>query len=711
MKVISMSLLKKLIFAAVVLVCAGGIAAAAPVLSGWITLSSDSRDTVRETIRTEVDRREGYSTFDEEKSNFRAVEDEKARVDAAYKKAVSEANREFIRAKKRRDDLTTQFQVSSSELEESTKNLKNTRVSIENLDNQIARYEQDIATQQASLKKWLQTEKQGEALVAVIYTRGFKDRVHVLESQADQVSAPLMAQHMGTYIQSFTKVIDNVTVADFIRAIEEGTAKWNNEEPYRVELDKGPQGTTYLRLKRYELYPFQEPKGGRVKPAASPVKATIITSKKDLESFLAQNGHTGKDVDFGRVTALIHETLQNNTVAENNLSEQVKSFKERIATLQDKIRASRNERETHADVLKKREEQNVKMAQSTETLKAKRDAAEREFHEAQSILDEKRKVHDSIIIKTALAAARGSQSPAEASAEAIIDKLAEVKNDAKMQHSSTTTEVTNFQVTDESSMQAVTDAQITSLRLISFINKGDSVQVNMAFRVRTVLAERDGRAATRVAAAPPREPEREPDREPDREPAVKTPGPAAEKPPARPLRERLPKWKIGRATPPPVPPPEPLPVSARKDYPVLAAAELKECLFELRNISQVRNEVHILVQVTNQDPEGIRYVALYDKNYRWTKSTLADRTGKIHDVTDVVFLEGDKKVTMYEKGKYGIELAPQGSATVKLVFKDVPGIDRAGVNLNLHPFVYYHRTFGTTWQEGTLPMRGIRPGR
>jgi hypothetical protein len=93
----------------------------------------------------------------------------------------------------------------------------------------VARHEQDIKTQQDSLKKWLQTEKQGEAIVAVIYTRGFRDKEHDLESLADQASAALMAQHMGTYIQSFTRVIDNVLSTDFIRAIEEGTAKWNQE--------------------------------------------------------------------------------------------------------------------------------------------------------------------------------------------------------------------------------------------------------------------------------------------------------------------------------------------------------------------------------------------------------------------------------------------------------------------------------------------------
>ena len=128
---------------------------------------------------------------------------------------------------------------------------------IENIDHQIARYQQDISARQESLKKWLMTEKQGEAVVAVIYTRGLRDTAHDLETRADQITAPLLARHMGTYIKSFTRVIDNVLTVDFIRAIEEGTAKWNREEPFLVVLTKGNWGTTYLRMKRYELYPFQ----------------------------------------------------------------------------------------------------------------------------------------------------------------------------------------------------------------------------------------------------------------------------------------------------------------------------------------------------------------------------------------------------------------------------------------------------------------------
>ncbi|MCK7506862.1 MAG: hypothetical protein MZV70_24240 [Desulfobacterales bacterium] len=99
------------------------------------------------------------------------MEDEKEREDSDYKNAIIVANREFIRSKKRRDDLTSQFHMASMDLDESAKGIKTIRATIENLDGQISRYEQDIKAQQESLKRWLQTEKQGEILVAVIYAR------------------------------------------------------------------------------------------------------------------------------------------------------------------------------------------------------------------------------------------------------------------------------------------------------------------------------------------------------------------------------------------------------------------------------------------------------------------------------------------------------------------------------------------------------------
>jgi hypothetical protein len=654
-------------------------------LSRWVSLRSDAREQVREIIRSEVDSREGFSTSQEEKANLNAVEDEKDREDTAYKNAIVSANREFVRGKKRRDDLTTQFQAVSTDMEEQQKNIKTIKTGIENLDSQVARYNQDIKAQQDSLKKWLQTEKQGEALVAVIFTRGFKDKAHTLESMADRASAPLMAQYMGTYIQSFTQVIDSVLSVDFIRAIEEGTAKWNNEEPLRIELDKGNRGTTYLRLKRYELYPFQSPKGGIVKPSSDKnIQATVITTRKELDNFLSQNGYSAANYDLERAFRLIKETSQMNSTAGDGLQEQVRSFQDRISSLQEKISSAQAEKGIQASLLAKKEEQYKKALQDTEAVQAKKDETDRIFQQTQKSLHEIRRVRESIIVKTALATTRGSQSPAEASAEAIIDKLAEVRNDAKTQHSTSTTEVTNFQVTAESSMQAVTDARITSVRLISFINEGDSVRVKMAFRVRTVLEEQGEEVAREKPKPPPKV---------------------------------APGKKLARLTPPPaeeeerrtIAAPEPVREPVRRNPNALGSAEAKDVLFEIISIKISGNEITVMMDVTNLT-EDYRYVAIYDEAYRWTKSKLWDPAGKEYEVSQVVFWKGDQKTSMYDAGNRGVPLDARATQTAQLTFKKTPSNLKMIKKLTIHPFVYWRRVFWT-WQEQDLVFQNLRVSR
>ena len=649
----------------------------------WVSLSADSRDTVREIIRSEVDSRESFSTRQEEKTNLKLVEDEKEREDSDYKNAIISANREFIRAKKRRDDVTSQFQMASTDLDESAKGIKTIRTTIENLDGQISRYEQDTKAQQESLKRWLQTEKQGEILVAVIYTRGFRDSAHTLEGSADVASAPLIATHMGTYIQSFTKVINHVTAVDFIRATEEGTAKWNNEEPIRIELDKTVQGTTYLRLKRYELYPFQENKSGKVKPGTGAgYKAAIIQSRKELEAFLAANKFSPGNYELDNANKIIANTIQNNDAAEEGLNEQVKTFQDRILNLQGKISTAKAERETQKNLLKRREESYYKFSLDVAAIREKKDLSERSFQQAQTVLHEKKRVHESIIIKSALAATKGSQTPAEASAEVILDKLVEVKNDAKTQHSSSATEVTNFQVTSEAASQSITEARITAIRLISFVNEGESVRVKMAFRVRTILEEQP----------PAEEPVRPDTRQPVKTQAKQVVVPAPE-PQATPAAQA------------PILAQKILPF--KRTYRPLAVKDALGCLFELRNANVSKDGLRVLVEVINMDKEP-RKVAFYDDKFgSWPRSNVFDETGKAYPTTQAYVWQGAQKKTMAEidsRGR-GVEIKPQTSVTVELIFKNIPANVKT-VKIHLHPFIYYGSR--ETWQEFDLKMPEMR---
>jgi hypothetical protein len=686
----------------ILLLALEGYSAKVP-LSRWMSLRSDAKEQVREIIRSEVDSREGFSTPQEEKANLNTVENEKEAEDAGYKKAIAAANREFSRAKKRRDDVTTQFQAVSTELEDQQKNVKTISTGIENLDSQIARYNQDIRTQQAALKKWLQTEKQGEALVAVIFTRGFKDKAHQLESLSDRISAPLMVQYMGTYIQSFTKVVNSVLSVDFIRAIEEGTAKWNNEEPLRIELEKGNRGTTYLRLKRYELYPFQAPAGGRIKhpPIPKGIQATVITTRKELDQFIAGSGYSPASYDLVQAYNVIKEATQMNTAAEEGLQEHVRSFQERINSLQERINFARSEKDVQLSLLKKKEDQHKKAAQNTTAVQSKKEEADRAFQDAQKSLHDIRRIRESIIVKTALATARGSQSPAEVSAEAIIDKLQEVKNDAKTQHSSSTTEVTNFQVTAESSYQSITEARITSVRLISFINEGDSVRVKMAFRVKTVLVE----TAEEVAQETPQP---VPKTTVDQQPEPKAPpgkvsrffsslAKTTEDDDRKTAREPEPE----KATPAREP--------VKRNPKAIGAAEAQDVLFEITRVNASGDEISVFIDVTNMAEEN-RNVAFYDASYRWTKSKLTDTADKEHEVSQVVIWKGQQKTSMYEAGSRGIPIDARTTQTMQLIFKKAPSNLKTIKKLAIHPYIYQRKLFWT-WQEHDLVFQNVRMSR
>jgi len=705
-------------------------------ISQWVSLETENKRTVKGTIMTEVDKREGYSTLQEEAATLRVVNDEKAKEDSAYKNSVAAAKAEFIKTKNKRDNLTTQLQATSSEIEELRKEIGNIKAGMENCDSQTARFEEDIKIQQDSLKKWLKTEKQGEALVAALYTRGFKDKKHELDSLADKLSAPVMAADMGVYIQSYTKLVNNILAEDFIRAVSEGTAKWNGEEPVLIELRKGSKGTDYLRIKRYELYPFQEPAHGNLKSKAgvgnSRVKVALIGSMYNLgtflaqngmynlETFLAENGHKTTSLDLSRVEILLAEIAQTNKLAAEGLTEQVNSIEERIAALTSKIANARSDKEALATNLARKEiqlekEEMVRFA----SLSASRKEAERSFHAAQYELQAKNSVRETIIVKTVLTTPKGSQSPAEAASESIIDKLEEVRNEARSQHSSTTTIVSNGQLVDESTAQAVTQAKIVGVKLVSFINEGDSVKVKIAFKVRMALENQLDDAQEPVSETPEEPPvmaqatakgaksktkvnaaKKEDTRKEAKAPAVdKTASKglvAAEK-----LRAEKEDEQKDIALPEPskiVPLPD-------GDSSVVDSAETDDFRFKLKSVKMSLGVMTVLIDAENKT-ESTRYLAMYDQSSRYTKSTLVDRQGKSYEVQEVFLGEGDNKTNSSDAGR-GVQVDGRRAVAIEMIFKEVPSGNGMVKLLNLHPysaarFIIYK------WNDTELQFKNIR---
>ncbi len=650
--------------------------------SKWVSLDADSKNRLMKIVRSEVDSRDGYSTLEEDRLNTQMVKAEKQKETSAYKASINAANSEFVRTKKRRDDLMTQYQTAAYDFEELKKSHDNIQTSITNINNQIARYQRDIEAQRKSLTTWLKTEKQGEAIVAVIYTRGFKDSAHKLESQADKASAPLMARHMGTYVQSFTKVIDNVLTEDFIRTIEEGTAEWNREEPLRIVLKKETSGTTYLRIKRYELYPFQAPKAdkGTAGKAGTGKQVSVITSKADLDAFFSRNGYKKGNVNLGRAETMIHETNLANRQAEEGLREQLISYRERITYLDKKIITAQTDKEFQLPRLNQKKQQMEKSHTELEVLRLKKDSAVMAFQSAQRSLHDKKRVHESIVVKSSLVTTKRSQTPAEASAEAVIEELEEVLNDAKLQHSSSTTEVENYQVVGESSTQTVTEAKIIAVRLLSFINEGDSVRVKMAFRVRTVLDD-EAKALESTASA-----------------ALQAPQPMAVPP-----TSKTPILKDPAAsTPAPSASPE---LSST----AIAIAEMFEFLFQLNQVEASGNDVTFIVVATNKADYAQNFV-VYDETVGYTLSTLVvDLSGDVQTVDQAYMWQESGTKTHSSEAYRGIPVQPGQSITVELTFRGISPNITTVPEFNLYPFIATRGFLGLySWNSDYVLFKNIR---
>jgi hypothetical protein len=312
-------------------------------------------------------------------------------------------------------------------------------------------------------------------------------------------------------------------------------------------------------------------------------------------------------------------------------------------------------------------------------LRLKKDSAVMAFQSAQRSLYEKKRIHESIVVKSSLVTTKRSQSPAEACAEAVIEELEEVLNDARLQHSSSTTEVENYQVVGESSAQAVTEAKIIAVRLLSFINEGDSVRVKMAFRVRTVLDDK-------------------PNEELDEKAALAAQAPQAT---AFPPESKAPvQMNPAQVTPAPSAAPQ---TSATS----IALAEMFDFLFQLNDVKVSGNDVIYYVVATNQADYAQNFV-VYDKSVGYTLSTMVDLSGEVQTV-DQAYMWMDSVKTHSSEAYRGIKVDSGQSVTVELTFRGISPNITTVPEFNLYPYVATRGFLGVySWNSDYVPFTNVR---
>ncbi|MDP1992778.1 MAG: SUMF1/EgtB/PvdO family nonheme iron enzyme [Syntrophales bacterium] len=461
--------------------------------SPWLNLPSDARDVVRKVMIDELNKQPGvFSTPQEDTANWTFIEEEKNREDEVYRENVDKARQAFVRAKNMRDDLAAQVRSLSTDSDDTLDQIKTIRTTIENIDKSLIRWNQDLKTHEKSFETGLGAESQGSALVAVTYTVDAKDTQNTLDKFADQTSISLLAaERKGTYQQSLAKALGNVLSEDFIRGMMDGAFVASGDKPLLIVLAKDIRGVTYLRLKRYDFFLFQKPKSGqfRTQGDSPSLPAAVMDSLDDFKAFLKKANYSLSGKIFNDAEGLIRDTGRANIQAEERLNEQIRSFREKRASLEKKITDSRNDLETWAATLKKQESLYEPIRQDLNKIRVKMEAAERLLKEAQSALQEKMRFQAAIIPVRDAAFLKSSQTPVEAAAEAIVDKLAEVKNDAKAQYSRYTREAAQVLMTDKKAEPADTDTRIVGVKLLSFVGEGDMVRIKVALRVQTTLRE------------------------------------------------------------------------------------------------------------------------------------------------------------------------------------------------------------------------------
>ncbi len=459
--------------------------------NSWLSLQSDHRDVVRKAIVDQLVKQGAFTASQEDGVHWKAIEEEKGREDALYLDQLGKARLSFIRAKHAHDDLAAQATSLATDSEETLRQIKTIHATIENIDQSVGRWGQEMKANQRSLETWLSTEKQEVKLVAAIYKVDAGDRQSAREQQADLASMALLSQHRENCRKALADALGDVVSSDFLRGMTEGVFTESGGKALIFTLAGDAKGATYLRLKRYDFYPFQKPKTAQL-PVSGDIptlSAVVAESFGDLEAFLKKDNYSLS----GKILSDAHNQIQgmeqDRQQVRQRLADQIRSLREKNASLQKRIDESRGDREAWSTVLGRQESRHEPLKKESEAVRTKMESAERSLKEAKSALRQRLELQETIIPIREAAFLKKSQTPAEAAAGAIVDKLAEVKDDARAQYARDAHESIDLLAADKKPPLVNTEARIVGMKLLSFMGDGDMVRIKAALRVRLTLAQ------------------------------------------------------------------------------------------------------------------------------------------------------------------------------------------------------------------------------
>ena len=469
----------------VLLRVAGGAEAAEP--GAWIALRDDTAPAARAILEKEI---RGFTIAEETEKGVRDAQGEAERLRRDCAAGLERVDEALKQKKERYDTAAREYEAGARAHDEAAKAVQATSKEIENRESEVRRAEEEIRAQKGALVSWLATAKQDEVLAAAVFRQGIDTPLREAVAQCDACAGPLLAERLGVTVHSVSRYVQGLLDADSLTIQASGTFKaatgYGTGDPLLLKADKG--GNTYLRLQVYELYPWQKPEtpaGG----GGTGAKVRLVDELGQLRPLCAEA--TGKACPpelEKKVEGLLEKVAEANRKAREKLQEATQRHGERIRSAQEAIRSAREKIALERTNLAKLEAQRAEHAKRRDSAAAIRDRSAAERERLQAELDQLRLRAEAVVVKHFPVLASAGKSPKEGIIESIVHELERVRGEASASSLELLARYEKGLLQEDKETRGRTTAAIRKLKLLGFVNEGQTQRVSVAFWVETRLA-------------------------------------------------------------------------------------------------------------------------------------------------------------------------------------------------------------------------------
>jgi formylglycine-generating enzyme required for sulfatase activity len=474
--------------------------ASVPAAADWVDLVSDDRETVRDAITQEVDKRGDFDDAQWVKGARQEAIDEAHRKSQAVVERVDELRLAFMRVKAKRDDQQAELERLTRRKDDAENNYKSAVDLIHRLDAQHKDLQREIDEQGQQLKKQLANEAVGELLTAVVFRReGLRGaRLSELESEASRLAGEAAITELLTYIESTSLIEEGVLTRDEIVQRISGRAESEPGKIYREKIASG----TYLRLLSFRLKPLQgsllKAKSGL--PAAG-MQMAVIRKAEDLPRFLQAQGFNVSGKASAEAERLLEQSKRTTEKDAANVESILRRTREVVKQKHEAIKeigGERSDAESRRARNKNRMEEAARgMGEVHKRLLETGDAVQ----DAASLYEQSVAAYRKYKFKQAKGMIGRSERPTDAAIEVILNALQEVRDDARRHYYDSLTKVDGGRFIDERVARKDVAARISRFKLIYLAEAEFTDELEIGVLFETMAARKASLQETPVSPA------------------------------------------------------------------------------------------------------------------------------------------------------------------------------------------------------------------